>query len=68
MKNKTIIDKANKILISLQKLQDRARKLVDENVSRNYIPPHIEQLLDTLDGLANFDLEDAVVNAYDYED
>lgn len=67
MKNATIINQANKILTSLQRLQQRARKIVDDNVSKNYIPPHISQLLDTLDDLANFDLEDAIVTAYDYE-
>ena len=67
MTNKSIINQANKILTSLQKLQAKARKIVDDNVARNYIPPHISQLLDTLDDLANFDLEDAIVNAIYFE-
>lgn len=69
MTNKRILDEANKILISLRKLQDRARKIVDRACrTRFYTPPHIDNVLDALDELSNFDLEDSIVNAYDYED
>ena len=69
MKSITILDQANKILVSLQKLQERARKIVvkatDDGVA--WLPPHIQNVVDTLDDLVGFDLEDCIVNAYDYE-
>ena len=74
MKNKTILNEANKILISLEKLQQRATKLVNKaegfrpNGNIPYYPPHIEKVLETLEDLASFDLEDCLVSAYDYED
>ena len=68
MKRTTILNKANKILQSLQKLQERCNKLLnDVNSSTNYIPPHIDAVLNDLQDLASFDLEDSIVNAYDYE-
>ena len=41
MTNKRILDKANKILISLRKLQDRARKIVDRACRTRLYTPHI---------------------------
>lgn len=69
MKNTTILNEANKILKSLQSLQNRCEKLFAKAVKdRSYFPPHIQRVLDTIDDLSSFDLEDAIVNAYDYED
>ena len=68
MKNLTIINEANKILQSLEKLQARCRKLTLKASAKEYIPPHVEEVLSVLDDLASFDLEDAIVNAYDYEE
>ena len=69
MTHKKIINEANKILVSLQKLQERAKKIVvkatDEGVG--WYPPHIQEVINTLDDLVGFDLEDCIVNAYDYE-
>lgn len=69
MTHKKIINEANKILVSLQKLQERARKIVvkatDDGIA--WLPPHIQEVIDTLDDLVAFDLEDCIVNAYDYE-
>ena len=69
MTNKRILNEANKILTSLQKLQERARKIVNNaKETREWLPPHINDVIDTLDDLISFDLEDAIVNAYDYEE
>ena len=68
MKNTTIINEANKILQSLQKLQTRCNNLIyNVSAKRDWLPPHIQNVIDTIDELANFDLEDSIVNAYDYE-
>ena len=68
MKNTTVLNEANKILISLEKLQQRATKLVKKaEDSKPYYPPHIARVLETLEDLASFDLEDCLVSAYDYE-
>lgn len=69
MKNKTILNEANKILQSLQKLQERARKIVVKatNDGIAWLPPHMRDVIGTLDDLVSFDLEDCIVNAYDYE-
>ena len=70
MKRITVINEANKILQSLQKLQERCRKLLKkaEYDTPKWYPPHINEVLSTIEDLSNFDLEDAIVNAYDYED
>lgn len=70
MKNTTIINQANKILISLQKLQDRANKILNKSGYNEdkWYEPHILDLLETLSDLSHFDLEDSIVNAYAYEE
>ena len=69
MTNKRILNEANKILTSLQKLQERSKKLINvASEGKFYIPPHIQDVLNALDDLASFDLEDSIANAYDYED
>lgn len=68
MTNKRILNEANKILTSLQKLQKRCNNLIyNACENREWLPPHIQQVIDTIDELSNFDLEDPIVNAYDYE-
>ena len=68
MTNKRIINEANKILSSLQKLQARCNNLIyNASNGREWLPPHIQKVTDTIDDLSNFDLEDSIVNAYDYE-
>ena len=69
MTNKRIINEANKILTSLQKLQARCNNLIyNASKDREWLPPHIQKVIETIDELSSFDLEDSIVNAYDYED
>ena len=69
MKNITIINEANKILTSLEKLQTRCNNLIYKvSAKREWLPPHIQKVIEVLDELSNFDLEDVIVNAYDYEE
>ena len=68
MTNKRIINEANKILSSLQKLQARCNNLIyNASENRAWFPPHIQKVIDAIDELSSFDLEDSIVNAYDYE-
>ena len=68
MTNKRIINEANKILSSLQKLQTRCNNLIyNASKDRVWLPPHVQKVIDTIDELSSFDLEDSIVNAYDYE-
>jgi len=69
MTHKKIINEANKILVSLERLQERARKIVVEATDDGiaWLPPHIQKVIDTLDDLVGFDLEDCIVSAIDYE-
>lgn len=68
MTNKRIIKEATKILESLTKLQTRCINLVNNaNEGRVYLPPHIQNVIDTIEELGSFDLEDSIVSAEDYE-
>lgn len=65
MRNKTLINEANKILESLRRLQDRCYKLICKynNEAKEEAPEHIEELKNALYDLSDYDLEDAIYNA-----
>ena len=70
MRHKTIINEANKIFISLQRLQERCRKLLTEaekDIS-TYYTSYIEDVLEKVEDLSNFDMEDVLVHAYECQE
>lgn len=69
MRNRTILNRANKILEQLQKLQIKTEQLLRDAkyYESEEHDDHIEYVLVTLDGLASFDLEDSLVIAENIE-
>ena len=69
MRNRTILNRANKIFEQLQKLQVKTEQLLrDAKYYESEVhDDHIEDVLVTLDGLASFDLEDSLVIAENIE-
>lgn len=69
MRNRTILNRANKILEQLQKLQTKTEQLLRDAkyYESEEHDDHIEDVLVTLDGLASFDLEDSLVIAENIE-
>lgn len=69
MTRKTIIKRAEQIDDMLQKVKDKAQKLLetmDEDGTNYY--PHFKELINTLESLVGFDLEDSIIIAKDYEE
>ena len=63
MTKKTLVKESRKILNTLTKLQARINKLTDFESNDWYIT----NLVNTLQDLQNFDLEDAILTAEEYD-
>lgn len=60
MTTKGLKTKALKILNNLRKLQNACNDLIEEIDNSNLNDPNSQELKQTLDDLANFDLEDSI--------
>lgn len=68
MTRKQAIKRAEQIDKMLKNLQNKVDELLD-NMTEGYMDmyPHMQQLMNTLEDLKSFDLEDSIINAKDYE-
>ena len=68
MTRKQAIKRAEQIDNMLKNLQNKVDDLLT-NMSKEYMDmyPHMTELMNTLEDLKSFDLEDSIVNAKDYE-
>ena len=68
MTRKQAIKRAEQIDNMLKNLQNKVDDLLT-NMAKEYMDmyPHMTELMNTLEDLKSFDLEDSIVNAKDYE-
>lgn len=68
MTRKQAIKRAEQIDNMLKNLQNKVDNLLDQ-MANEYMDvyPHLHELMNTLEDLKSFDLEDSIVNAKDYE-
>ena len=68
MRNITIVNEANKLLIAFQELQDKINRKVRKMRKHDNLPLHIDEVICQLETLGmNDSLEEAIVKAYDCE-
>ena len=68
MTKKQAIKRAEQIDNMLKNLQNKVDSLLDQ-MSAEYMDmyPHLNQLMNTLEDLKSFNLEDSIITAKDYE-
>ena len=68
VRNITIVNEANQLLIAFQKLQDKINRKVRQMRKHDNLPTHIDEVICQLETLGMNDvLEEAITNAYDCE-